>query len=367
MWNGMNLARSQAVGISRGTGMEKIEKLAFAIEKKEVMGSAISERKQERTVYEKTDVIPAYFQFLKKIHPLTIKKRFAVVADGNHGASAELFQKFVKASKLPITVFPLRANLDGTLPQGEPNPLHVENHKPLLVEVKKKKADFGIAWDADGDRVFFVDEKGVFIPTYYASAAIIESMLKNQHHKKTERQKPTILVDTRQYWLTRDITKENGGKWAFTKPGMTVVASAMKKKKAIFGSETSAHYYFQKTFNRDNGFVPILYVLELLDQKKCALSELMAPFFKTYAISQEINFTFPGSTDPKKILSAIEKKYQRGKISHFEGLMVEFDSWRFSVRSSNTERLIRLNVEAVSEKILKEELGKIKNVISWLR
>lgn len=347
-WNGLNLTRSGAVPISSDSGLKEIYKLAVAgkkPKKSEIVGKIV-----------KKDVLGEYLDFVISLAQFSKIKPLKIVINGNFGVSAEAFAKLVKMADLPFELVGLNDKPDGSFPKGPPNPLLPENREEMSKLVLEKKADLGIAWDADGDRCFLVDEKGRFLEGYFLTAILAQEMLRK--HSRA-----TVMTDPRLVWAVQDAVAKFQGKLVISRPGMTVIAERMKKEDAVFAGEMSGHFYFHETFNRDNGFLPALLVIELMFRENKKLSEIVEPFIQKYFISGEINFPLPDRKKIKSILEKAAKIYQDGKIEHIDGLSVEYHRWRFNLRASNTEPLLRLNIEAISEKNLKEKMEEFKN---WL-
>lgn len=343
-WNGINLCRRASRPISSETGLKDIQRRA---EQKIRMPSI---KKGKVTTHDITD---EYVKFVlsfvdsKKIRPIKI------AINGNFGISVQIFSRIVEAGKLPIKIIPLNAEPDGNFPKGAPNPLLPENRGELTQLIKKTKADMGIAWDADGDRCFFVDEKGRFIEGYFITALIAKELLKKHPGEK-------IIIDPRLVWATQDVIRAAGGTPIISRAGMTIIADRMEKEKALFAGEMSSHFYFRENANRDNGMIPVFVILEEMGVEKKKLSQLAAPLMKKYLISGEINFHV---SDVPALLELIEKKYEKGTIEHIDGVSVAFPKWRFNVRASNTELLVRLNVEARSADLLKRKTRELMRLI----
>ena len=287
---------------------------------------------------------------------LSTLKPVKIVANGNFGIDVALLEKAVADYKLPIKIIPLNEKPDGTFPKGPPNPLLPENRKEFLDLILKEQADLGVSWDADGDRCFFADEKGNFIEGYFTTAILAQDLLKKYPKSK-------IILDPRLVWATTEVIKNAGGIPIVSRPGMTVIAARMKKEDAVFGGEMSSHFYFRDNFYRDNGLIPVFLILEMMAKYNKTLSEFVSPFTSKYFTPGEINF----ETHKKdEIIAAFEEKFKDGKVEHIDGLSVEYPDWRLNLRKSNTEPLLRLNLEARSMELMeqkKEELiSLIKNM-----
>ena len=285
---------------------------------------------------------------IQKIKPLKI-----VVNPGNGpaGAIIKLLEKY-----LPCEFIYINEEPDGNFPNGVPNPMIVENRKTTSDAVIKHQADFGVAWDGDFDRCFLFDEKGTFIEGYYIIGLLATSLLAKHHGEK-------IIYDPRLTWNTLDIVKKMGGKAIQSKSGHSFIKAKMRAEDAIFGGEMSAHYYFKDFAYCDSGMVPWLLFLELLSLSSQKLSKLVEQNVNAYPCSGEINYKI---NDPKQVLHAVEEyfKKQNANIDHIDGLSIEFSNWRFNLRGSNTEPLIRLNLETRGKNIsIPEKLKEIESVI----
>lgn len=337
-WNGMNFCKRGAEPISSETGLFEMRDLIlnnnFEIPNLQTKGKV-----------EKKEVLE---EFIKKsisfidVSKITPKR---IVANANFGVDYVILKKAVEIYNLPLTLIPLNEKPDGTFPKGPPNPLLPENREECIALVKKEHADLAVSWDADGDRCFFVDEKGDFIEGYFATAILAKEILKKEPGSK-------IVIDPRLVWATSEEIINSGGIPIVSKPGMTIIADRMKKENAVFAGEMSSHFYFKENFYRDNGIIPLFLILEILSEQNTTLSALANPYASKYFTPGELNF----ETEKKdEILQEAERKYKDGKIEHIDGLSVEYSEWRFNLRKSNTENLLRLNLEARSKNLMEEK------------
>ena len=340
-WNGLNICKKGAEPISGETGLQDIRKL---LESGEELPT--SDRKG---VVEKQDISEAFLTKVVSLIDYKNLKPFKIVANPSFGFDYVLLDQAVKLFNLPLTLIPLNAEPDGTFPKGHPNPLLEENRKEFTDLVIAEGADLGVAWDADGDRVFFSDEKGNFIEGYFTTALLATEVLKKHKGGK-------VLIDPRLIWASSDAIRDAGGEVIITKPGMTLIADKMKSEGAVFAGEMSGHFYFVENFNRDNGLIPLFLVLEMLTKYNKPLSSFVEPFTSKYFISGEINFELENKDE---IIEIMKSKYSDGKHEFIDGLSVEYPTWRFNLRKSNTEPLIRLNVEAKSKGEVDEKTNDI--------
>jgi len=344
-WNGMNFCKKGAEPISGQTGLLKIKEV---VEK-----DAYEISMDKKGNVEKKNILD---DFIKKcasfidIREITPKK---IVANANFGLDFTILKRAKELFNLPLELIPLNETPNGSFPKGPPNPLLPENRAEFLDMVKKESADFGVSWDADGDRCFFADEKGNFIEGYFTTAVLAKEMLKKYPGSK-------ILIDPRLVWATTEEINNSGGTTIISKAGMTIIAAKMKEENAVFAGEMSSHFYFKDNFYRDNGIIPLFLILYMLSKYNTTLSQLVNPYTSKYFISGELNF----ETEKKdEIIQAAEESYKDGKIEHIDGLSVEYNDWRFNLRKSNTEPLLRLNLEAKSEELMEEKRNEIINFI----
>lgn len=346
-WNGMNFCKKGAEPVSLEGGLGEIRDML--LQDVEMDFGDVSPGTVEQ--------VNVMDDFIRRVTSFVDYRKFKpmkVVADPNFGMGGQILRRAVELLNLPLDVTYINGDPDGTFPKGHPNPLLPERRKELSETVVEKNADFGVAWDADGDRVFFVDETGHFIEGYFTTALIATELLKHKPGGK-------VLIDPRLVWATTDAITQAGGQVIVTKPGMTLIADRMKKEDAIFAGEMSSHFYFPENYYRDNGFIPLFLVLEMMNTYNKKLSELIAPHMQKYFISGELNF----NTERKdEIIEAIKEKYHDGTQEFIDGLSVAYDQWRFNVRKSNTENLLRLNLEAKSKEEMEKRRDEVVSLIT---
>ncbi|MBI1982431.1 MAG: phosphomannomutase/phosphoglucomutase [Candidatus Levybacteria bacterium] len=336
-WNGMNFCKKGAEPISSETGLFDIRDL--------VIKNDVNVESENKGSVEKKDISEDFLRRVASFIDLTLVKPTKIVANANFGMDVILLNKAISMFNLPLTVIPLNAEPDGSFPKGPPNPLLPQNRKEFLDLLRSEKADLGVSWDGDGDRCFFADETATFIEGYFITALLATEVLKKHPGAK-------IIIDPRLVWATQEAIINAGGTPVICKPGMTIIADRMKKERAVFGGEMSSHFYFKENYNRDNGMIPLFLILEMLSKYNTTLSQLVAPYTSKYFISGELNF----ETEKKdEIIQAAHEKYEDGKIEFIDGLSVEYQDWRFNLRKSNTEPLLRLNLEARSREKMEEK------------
>jgi phosphomannomutase len=248
----------------------------------------------------------------------------------------------------------LRWTPDSDFCEAGPNPLLEENRRSIVERVRSEGADLGIAWDGDADRCFFIDGTGEFVPGDFVTALLADSILRKQPSE-------TILYDVRASRAVPDTVHARGGTALMNRVGHAFFKTRMRDEGGIFGGEVSGHYYFHDFYNADSGTIPALLILELLSLEGKTLSELLEPMRSKYFISGEINSEV---TDQQAKLQEIQERWSDGKITHLDGVSVDYDDWHFNVRPSNTEPLLRLNLESlVSQEDMERRRDEVLGVI----
>lgn len=351
-YNGMKLVREGSRPISGDTGLFDIKAAAEA-EKWSDVDSA------KRGSYTEVSILADYVQhLLTYINPKQIKPLKLVVNSGN-GAAGHVIDELeiqFKAYDIPIEFIKVHHEPDPTFPNGIPNPLLIENRAHTADAVLKHGADMGIAWDGDFDRCFLFDEKGVFVEGYYIVGLLAEAFLQKNTGAK-------IIFDPRVYWNTVDIIDANQGQAVMSKTGHAFIKERMRKEDAVYGGEMSAHHYFRDFFYCDSGMIPWLLVAELLCVKNQTLSSLVKDRIAKFPSSGEINFKVDDADAVFERISAYDwgESYELGDI---DGLDMVFQAWRFNIRSSNTEPLIRLNLESKANiALVQEKLAIMEKLI----
>jgi phosphomannomutase len=337
-YNGMKFVRAESRPISSDTGLKDLERI--------VMAGDYPEPAAEKGTIEQRDVLDTYVDHILTYIDVSKLKPFKVVANTGNGAAGPIINALEK--KLPFDLVKVYNEPDGNFPNGVPNPILPENREATAKVVRESKADVGVAWDGDFDRCFLFDENGSFIEGYYMVGFLAKAFLQKNPGSK-------IIYDPRLIWNTIEICQQNGGEAVMCRSGHAFIKDKMRKVNAIYGGEMSAHHYFRDFSYCDSGMIPWLLVLELLSQadgKK--LSDLVKESMEKYPISGEINSKV---SDPQAILDRIEKDYSAkgGEVTKVDGVSVEFPQWRFNLRKSNTEPVIRLNVETRGDKALCKE------------
>jgi phosphomannomutase len=262
-------------------------------------------------------------------------KPLRVVVDGGNGMAGPMVGPLLE--RLGLDLVTTYWTPDGHFPDHEPNPLLEENRRFIIEKVREEGADLGIAWDGDADRCFFIDDTGEFVDGDFLTALLAESILEKQPGAD-------ILYDVRASRAVPDLVERLGGKAHMNRVGHAFFKRRMRDEGGTFGGEVSGHYYFKDFYNADSGTVPALLILVLLSKKDAKLSQLVDQFRSKYFISGEINSEVE---DPQAKLGEIEERYSDGEVTKLDGVSVDYEDWHFNVRPSNTEPLLRLNVESV--------------------
>jgi len=296
------------------------------------------------------DVIDDYVKHVMSFIDPSIIKPFNVVLDAGNGIAGMVAPKLF--ANLPCKVDTLCFEVDGTFPNHEANPLIEENRRDITERVMKTRADIGIAWDGDADRCFFIDGAGEFIAGDFVTALLAEAFLIKHPGAK-------IVYDVRASYAVKDIVAKYGGSALMNRVGHAFFKRRMREENAIFGGEVTGHYYFRDNFYADNGFIPALLILELMSRKGQTLRDLLAPLREKYFISGEINTRVSDMKKVQEKLDGIESQYQGGRVYSMDGVSVEYPDWHFNVRASNTEPMLRLNLEAVTQPLMEEKRDQV--------
>ena len=287
------------------------------------------------------------------IEPAIIKP-FNVVLDAGCGMAGLSAPALFAA--LPCKVDTLCFTIDGTFPTHEANPLIEENRKDIVAQVRAQRAEIGIAWDGDADRCFFIDEDGEFIPGDFVTALLAEAFLLKEPGA-------TIVYDLRASYAVRDVAAKYGGTAVMNRVGHAFFKGRMRELNAVFGGEVTGHYYFRDNFYCDNGVIPALLILELMSKKQQSLKQLLKPLRAKYFISGEINTKMPSMAGMSAKMSAIEARYPDATIAKLDGISIEYPEWHFNVRPSNTEPLLRLNLEGTTAGEMERRRDEVLSII----
>ncbi len=338
-YNGMKPVRENSKPISGDTGLLDIKRLAETAD----FGPVPAE--PQRGSYEKRDILPAYIEHLLGYIDVSQLKPLKVVVNAGNGAAGHVIDAI--ESHLPFQFIKVHHEPDGNFPNGIPNPLLPENRAATADRVVAEGADLGIAWDGDFDRCFFFDETGAFIEGYYVVGLLAEAFL-------TKERGGRVVHDPRLIWNTIDIAERCGGEAIQSKTGHAFIKERMRKEDAIYGGEMSAHHYFRDFFYCDSGMIPWLLVTELMCRKNATLSSMMTECIGRFPSPGEINREV---ADAAAAIEQVRAHFagQALAIDDTDGVSMTFDQWRFNLRMSNTEPVVRLNVESRGDRALMED------------
>jgi len=344
-YNGMKMVREKATAISSDTGLFDIRDVLKAGKDAEVT----SDKKGTCT---ERDILNDYLEHVLKSIDLSKIKPFTFVGNANFGYVCRPAAKLAK--DLNLTLLPLNFEPDGTFPKGPPDPMLPGNRTETESLIKEKGASFGVAWDADADRAMFFTEKGEYINGAYITAFLADILLTKYGSDNT------IIFDPRVIWPALDAVKRHGGRPIISKGGHAFMKDRMRKENGLFAGEMSGHYYFRENFYADNGVIPFLLVLEHLSTHDKPLSELIAPFMAGHYMSGELNYHVK---DINAVIEKVKEKFHgEGTEDFTDGYSLETAEWRFNIRGSNTEPLLRLNIEARKDGLvdhIRQEIEKL--------
>ena len=346
-YNGIKMVRREAFPLSGESGIGEIRDMIAA---NQLPAPATAPGRLTRQ-----DVVNDYVTHVMSFIDPSIIKPFNVVLDAGNGIAGLVAPKLFAG--LPCRVDALCFEVDGTFPNHEANPLIEENRRDITERVIETKADIGIAWDGDADRCFFIDGAGEFIAGDFVTALLAEAFLIKHPGAK-------VVYDVRASYAVKDIVAKYGGTALMNRVGHAFFKRRMREENAIFGGEVTGHYYFRDNFYADNGFIPALLILELMSRKGQTLRDLLAPLREKYFISGEINTRVGDMKKVQEKIDGLEARYQDGRAYSMDGVSVEYPDWHFNVRASNTEPMLRLNLEAVTRELMEQ---KRDQVLSFIR
>jgi phosphomannomutase len=326
------------IKIGKSTGMLDVQKMALE--------GVTFETKIQGTITEKTGILEDEVANAIQLFNNPSIKNYKIVADPANAMGAQYIDALFK--KIPADLIKMNFELDGSFPAHQPDPLNFDNLKDLQQRVLAEKADFGLAPDGDGDRLYFIDEKGQVIPATIITALIARELLK-------EKPGATILVDIRYILATKKIVEEFGGKTAITKVGHAFITQKLGELRGLFAGESSGHFYYQANGNAESQLNTILCVLKVLTEEGKTLSEVADELRRSYE-SGEFNFKVTNATE---IIEALQEKYSDCELDTLDGIAINYPTWRASIRTSNTEPLLRLNLESFDKKEMEEKRDEI--------
>ena len=343
-YTGMKIVRRGALPVGGDSGLLDIRTRALA-------NGARHENGHKGTIRQE-DVWARFVERVLSFIDVDAVKPLRVVIDAANGMAGAMLPPVL--DKLPIDVVRCYFEPDGNFPNHEPNPLLPENREFIVRKVTEEHADLGIAFDGDADRCFFVDDTGEFVPGDFVTALLAESTLEKEPGAK-------IIYDVRASWAVPETIERAGGVPLINRVGHAFIKHRMREEGALFGGEVSGHYYFRDFSQADSGVIPFLLMLELLSKRGQKLSEILGTYRERYFITGELNT--PVSDVALKLQELKERFGGEGKVTHLDGLSVDADEWHMNVRPSNTEPLLRLNLEAMSPDLMERKRDEVLEVI----
>jgi phosphomannomutase len=343
-YTGMKIVRAGALPVGGESGLLDLRERAMS-------GFAMPGGQSPGRV-QKYDVWPAFVERVLSFVDVSAIAPLRVVVDAANGMAGAMLPPVLE--RLPIETVRCFFEPDGSFPNHEPNPLLPENREFIVAKTLEEGADFGVAFDGDADRCFFVDDTGDFVPGDFATALLAESILEKQPGAK-------VIYDVRASWAVPETIQRAGGVPLVNRVGHAYIKHRMRQEDAVFAGEVSGHYYFRDFSQADSGVIPFLLLLELVSRRGSKLSELLRPYRERHFITGELNTPVP---DVAAKLQELEARFgPEGHVSHLDGVSVDADGWHMNVRPSNTEPLLRLNLEARSRELMERKRDEVLAVI----
>jgi phosphomannomutase len=343
-YTGTKIVRRGALPVGADSGLLDIRDRALSLED--------VSRGQTPGRVEKRDVYPGFVDKVLSFIDLSAVRPLRVVIDAANGMAGAMLPPILE--RLPVDAVPCFFEPDGSFPSHEPNPLLPENRAFIVAKVREEGADLGIAFDGDADRCFFVDDTGEFVPGDFVTALLAEAMLERSPGG-------TIIYDVRASWAVRDVVERLGGRALPNRVGHAFIKLRMREVDAVFAGEVSGHYYFRDFYQADSGTIPALLVLELVSKRGQKLSEVLRPFRERYFLTGELNTPV---ADVALTLQRLKEHFaDQGEVSHLDGISITAGDWHLNVRPSNTEPLLRLNLEALDPALMEAKRDEALEVI----
>jgi phosphomannomutase len=342
-YTGMKIVRRGALPVGGESGLLEVRDRALAVVDHRGGGS------ERISPY---DIWPAYVDRVLSFIDVSAVRPLKVVIDAANGMAGAMLPPVLE--RLPVEAVRCFFDPDGSFPNHEPNPLLPENREFIVSKTLEEGADLGVAFDGDADRCFFVDDRGEFVPGDFATALLAELVLEKEPGAK-------VIYDLRASWAVPETIRAAGGEPLVNRVGHAFIKERMRRDDAAFGGEVSGHYYFRDFSQADTGVVPFLLMLESISKKGKRLSEILAPFRSRYFITGELNT--PVRDVALKLQELKERYSPEGRVSHLDGISVDADDWHFNVRPSNTEPLLRLNLEARSRELMERKRDEVLSLI----
>ena len=343
-WNGLKLVRHGALALSGDAGIKEIREAVMA-------GRYADDPADTGPTVSGRSIRDDYARHCLSFIDITAVPRLKVVLDTGNGMGAVGAEAIF--TRLPLDLVKMYFDLDGTFPNHPPDPLVEANRREIMERVAAERADLGIAWDGDADRCFFIDDTGQFVPGDFVAALLGEAFCRKEPGAR-------IVYDVRASRAVPDLVSAAGGTALMHRVGHAFMKKRMRDENAVFGGEVSGHYYFRENWYADNGMVPALLVLEMIGHRGRRLSEILAPLRDRYHLSGEINSRV---SDVAAAIERLRTRYHDAHIHTLDGISVDYPEWHFNVRPSNTEPLLRLNLEAYSRAEMERRRDEVLAVI----
>ncbi len=342
-YTGMKIVRRGALPVGGESGLLDVRDRATA---------GFRDKPERPGRVEQYDIWPAFVDRVLSFVDVSAIAPLRVVIDAANGMAGVMLPPVLE--RLPIEAVRYFFEPDGSFPNHEPNPLLPENREFIIARTREEEADFGVAFDGDADRCFFVDDTGEFVPGDFVTALFAESILGKQPGQK-------VIYDIRASWAVPETIERAGGTPLVNRVGHAYIKHRMRQEDAVFAGEVSGHYYFRDFSQADSGVIPFLLMLELVSQRGRKLSEILEPYRERYFITGELNT--PVSDVALKLRELEERFGAEGEVSHLDGISIVGDDWHMNVRPSNTEPLLRLNLEARSRELMERKRDEVLSVI----
>jgi phosphomannomutase len=345
-YTGMKIVRRGALPVGGESGLLDVRDRAEKI---------VSDRHKppasRRGEVRQQDIWPAFVEKVLSFVDVGAVRPLKVVIDAANGMAGAMLPPVL--DRLPIDAVRCYFEPDGNFPNHEPNPLLPENRAFIIGKTREEDADLGVAYDGDADRCFFVDDTGEFVPGDFVTALLAESILRKEGGG-------SVIYDVRASRAVPETIERAGGRPLMNRVGHAYIKHRMREEGAVFGGEVSAHYYFRDFTQADSGVVPFLLLLELISVRGRRLSEILAPYRERFYLTGEINTPV---ADVALKLQELQERYADGRVTHLDGVSVDYDDWHFNVRPSNTEPLLRLNLEATSSELMEQKRDEVLELI----
>ncbi len=355
-YNGFKMVRSGAVPISGDTGIQDIRACVEEMIREDLLIPNSFEGRIADAVI--PDLREAYIDKLLRIVPIKTHSespRFKIAFNANHGPAGEMVKEIIKRHNLPVEIVPHLMEVNGEFPQGRPDPMYAENRDSFSKTITDAEAHVGIAWDADADRCFFFDHEGNCVDGYHTAALLTDMMLASCTDDNV-----CIIHDPRLTWAVQEMALKHRARAIESRVGHSFIKERMRKENAFFAGENSGHYYFRDYYYADNGMIPFLLLLRRMLAERVVLKDLVEPLRNKFPISGEINLTVK---DVEGALQAVRLYYHDAEHADTDGISIEYTDWRANIRASNTEPILRVNLEAKTSELVSRKTAEIISVL----